>query len=60
LSRHIALNALKIELVVGTLLNLINQGVQLLQGDHVSIFHLLLNHLVPCSVGDLQCSEEPA
>lgn len=57
LSRHIALNALKVALVVGTLLNLVNQGEQLLLGENVSIFHLLLNYLVPYSVASYSAAK---
>ncbi len=50
ISRHIVKNALKIALVVGSLLNVINQGERLLNGDTISWFHLLLNYLVPYCV----------
>ena len=50
LSRHIVKNALKIALVVGSILNVINQGENLLNGDTISWFHLLLNYLVPYCV----------
>lgn len=50
MSRHIVKNSLKISLVVGSLLNLINQGERLLNGDTISWFHLLLNYLVPYCV----------
>lgn len=49
-SRRIALSALRIALVVGTLLNAINQGPALFAGDDVSWTHLLLNYLVPYCV----------
>jgi hypothetical protein len=57
LSRHIVLNALKIALVVGTLLNLINQGDNLLHADGISWFHLLLNYLVPYSVASYSAAK---
>lgn len=50
MSRHIVKNALKIALVVGSLLNVINQGERLVNGDTISWFHLLLNYLVPYCV----------
>lgn len=50
MSRHIVKNSLKIALVVGSLLNVINQGERLLNGDTISWFHLLLNYLVPYCV----------
>lgn len=50
LTRRIAGNAAKIALVVGTLLNAINQGGAVLAGDGVSLAHLALNYLVPYAV----------
>ena len=47
---NIVRNALQVSLVVGTLLNLINQGGQLLQGSGVIWHQLLLNYLVPYCV----------
>lgn len=49
-SRRIVVNATKIAAVVGTLLNGINQGAALLDGEAISVAHLLLNYLVPYSV----------
>ncbi|HBO2979810.1 TPA: hypothetical protein L4Q87_000788 [Pseudomonas aeruginosa] len=40
----------KVALVVGTLLNLINQGDVLLGSAELSVHHLLLNYLVPFAV----------
>ncbi len=48
--RPTALAALKVALVVGTMLNLINQGGRLLDGLALSWFHLSLNYLVPYCV----------
>lgn len=42
--------ALKVSLVVGTLLNLINQGATAWHGGALSLPHLLLNYLVPFCV----------
>lgn len=42
--------AVKIALVVGTGLNLINQSGRLLEGLPPSWFHVLLNYLVPYCV----------
>lgn len=50
LSRHIVRNAFKIALVVGTLLNLVNQGESLLHDVTISWLHLWLNYLVPYCV----------
>lgn len=46
----IALAAVKVALVVGSLLNLINQGGRLLDGLPPSWLHLALNYLVPYCV----------
>lgn len=46
-SRRITLNALRISLVVGTVLNLINQGDAIFAGAALSWFHIFLNYLVP-------------
>lgn len=46
-SRRIASNALRISLVVGTVLNLINQGGAIFYGSGVSWPHVFLNYLVP-------------
>lgn len=48
--RPIVRNAVQVSLVVGTILNLINQGGAWLDGAHVSWGHLLLNYLVPYGV----------
>lgn len=50
LTRRIAGNAAKIALVVGTLLNAINQGGAVLAGGDISLAHLALNYLVPYAV----------
>ena len=47
LSRRIVVNALKIAVVVGTLLNLANQAEVMLHGDTIAGLHLILNYLVP-------------
>lgn len=45
--RQIVWAALKVALVVGTILNLINQGGRFFDGLSLSWFHLALNYLVP-------------
>lgn len=50
LSARIAKSALRVALVVGTALNLINQGEDILAGNNISWFHLLLNYFVPYCV----------
>lgn len=49
-SSRIAQSALRVSIVVGTILNLINQGEAILQGSDIDIFHFLLNYLVPYCV----------
>jgi len=43
-------NGVKVSLVVGTLLNLVNQGEYLLAGQGLMIGHAVLNYLVPFGV----------
>ena len=57
LSRRIAVNALRIALVVGTVLNLINQGEVLFNGGAISWPHLLLNYLVPYFVASYSAAK---
>jgi hypothetical protein len=54
---NIVRNSFKIALVVGTLLNLINQGESLLHGDKISWFHFLLNYLVPYCVASYSAAK---
>jgi hypothetical protein len=49
-SARIAQNASRVALVVGTVLNLINQGGAILAGSSVAWFHLMFNYLVPYCV----------
>ena len=49
-SRPMFFNALRIALVVGTVLNLINQGYALFGPEAISWPHVVLNYLVPFSV----------
>lgn len=48
--RPIVLSAVKVALVVGTVLNAINQGGRVLDGLPPSWFHVTLNYLVPYCV----------
>lgn len=50
LSRRIVLNSIRISLVVGTVLNMINQGPRFWHGDQPSWLHVGLNYLVPFCV----------
>lgn len=49
-SPHIVRSSLKLALVVGTVLNLINQGGALISAEGISWFHFVLNYLVPYCV----------
>ena len=49
-SKPVAGAALRVALVVGTVLNLINQGPSFLAGDGLSWMHVILNYLVPYCV----------
>lgn len=48
--RSIVQAAIKVAIVVGTILNVINQGGRLLDGLPLSWFHVGLNYLVPYCV----------
>lgn len=48
--RPIVLAAIKVALVVGTILNIINQGGRVMEGLPPSWFHVALNYLVPYCV----------
>ena len=44
---RIVRSALKVSLVVGTILNFVNQGGPILAGARIDWFHLVLNYFVP-------------
>ncbi len=48
--RHIVTNALRVSLVVGTLLNVINQGSAVIDGLEIAWGQVLLNFVVPYCV----------
>ncbi len=56
-SRRISSNALRISLVVGTILNLINQGSAIFAGSGVSWHHVFLNYLVPYLVASYSAAK---
>lgn len=56
-SRRIVINALKIALVVGTVLNIINQGSSIAANAGISWIHVLLNYLVPYSVASYSAAK---
>jgi hypothetical protein len=47
LSRRVVLNALKVSLVVGTVLNIINQGAAIISWHDIHWGHVALNYLTP-------------
>jgi hypothetical protein len=49
-SKRIIRSALQVSAVVGTLLNLINQGGALWSGEDISWVHIAMNYLVPYCV----------
>jgi len=56
-SKNILNTSLKISLIVGTILNLINQGENLVHGENISWFHLSLNYLVPYLVASYSAAK---
>lgn len=50
LQKHIIITAFRIALVVGTILNIINQGDSILTGQDVAWGHLAMNYIVPFCV----------
>ena len=60
LRAHIVRNAIKIALVVGTILNLINQSERVLAGGTISWLHFVLNYIVPYCVASYSAAENEA
>lgn len=56
-SRHIVFGALKVSLVVGTLLNVVNQGEQVYAGGNISWCHFFLNYVVPYCVASYSAAK---
>lgn len=56
-SRHIVINAIKIAALVGSVLNLINQGEVLLAGGTISWLHFVLNYAVPYCVASYSAAK---
>ncbi|MDP3844386.1 MAG: nitrate/nitrite transporter NrtS [Oxalobacteraceae bacterium] len=56
-SARIAHSALRVALVVGTVLNLVNQSGAILVGIGISWFHLLLNYFVPYCVASYSAAK---
>ena len=57
LSRHVVLNALRVSAVVGTALNVINQGEAVLASHAPSWMHVALNYLVPYLVSSYSAAK---
>ncbi|AUM01523.1 hypothetical protein B4966_08590 [Rhodocyclaceae bacterium] len=55
--RPIVLAALKVALVVGTVLNLVNQGAALFAGEALNIPQLLMNYIVPYCVSSYSAAK---
>ncbi|MFT2112619.1 nitrate/nitrite transporter NrtS [Marinomonas sp. 2405UD68-3] len=51
------LASFKICLVVGTVLNLINQGPTVFEGGSISWIHLLMNYMVPFCVSSFSAAK---
>lgn len=56
-SARIVQSALRVAAVVGTLLNVINQGGTILAGNDISWFHLMLNYAVPYAVASYSAAK---
>ena len=54
---HIVRNAVKVSLVVGTLLNLINQGDVIVANGAISWTHFVLNYIVPYCVASYSAAK---
>src|SRR5215467_14436557 len=49
-ARAVVLRSLTVAVLIGTILNAINQGAELLAGQHVSVLKMLLTYAVPFCV----------
>ncbi|MFZ3081572.1 nitrate/nitrite transporter NrtS [Rhodoferax ferrireducens] len=56
-SGKIVKNSLRIALVVGSILNLVNQGSAILAGTGISWIHVSLNYLVPYCVASYSAAK---
>lgn len=57
LSAHIVRSSARVALVVGAVLNLINQGPSIISGIGVSWLHVLLNFVVPYCVASYSAAK---
>lgn len=56
-SSPIVRGAIAVSLVVGTILNVINQGERILDGADIAWFHLALNYVVPYCVSSFSAAK---
>lgn len=56
LKPHILKNSIKVALIVGTILNFINQGEHFVSDGSFSLAHLVMNYLVPYLVASYSAS----
>jgi hypothetical protein len=56
-SGKIVKNSLRIALMVGSILNLVNQGSAILAGTGISWIHVALNYVVPYCVASYSASK---
>ena len=56
-SQKIRRNAIKVAIVVGVILNVINQGPVFWNGEKISWIHVLLNFLVPFCVSSYSATK---
>lgn len=54
---HIVRNAVRVSLVVGTILNVVNQGENVWNGEPISWLHAALNYLVPYCVASYSATK---
>ena len=54
---RIVKNAMTISLVVGTILNFVNQGENILSGQNIKWFQLVLNYFVPYCVSSYSAAK---
>jgi hypothetical protein len=56
-SGKIVKNSLRIASVVGSIMNLVNQGSAILEGIGISWIHMALNHVVPYCVSSYSAAK---
>ena len=56
-SRKVVVNARRVSFVVGSILNLINQGSELLSGSGISWPQIVLNYVVPYCVSSYSAAK---